>query len=258
MKLKYAKKEDIPDGMEAFYVEKDGEYIHKEALDMIPKGKLDEFRQNNVDLNKNIATLTEEMEKYKDLDPTLYADTLAKLQDMEDKKMIDAGQLEEVLAQRTDRMRQDYEAKMKAATDARDLSDQNAGKYETQLSKLLVETAVAQAVANIGVPKKGAMFDIMSRANAVFKISPEGEIDAFEPDGSTQKYNKAGDKLSIGDWAEELLADTPYLFEPTRGTDAPGGMGKPDGSTIAKDQIDGANLQTDTIEAIATEKLVVV
>ena len=68
------------------------------------KGKLDEFRGNNVTLMKDMDDLTN---KFKNVDLDQYADMMQKQLDQKDKKLIDDGKIDELVEERTKRIQAD-------------------------------------------------------------------------------------------------------------------------------------------------------
>lgn len=257
MKLKYAKKSDIPKGMEEFFVQKGEEWVHKDLEDTSGiKTKVEEFRTNNIELQHTIDTMKEDMLKFKDVDPAKYAEMAATIEKIQEKKLIDEGEFDKLLEQRTTKMKVDYESQMEILRKGSATSAANAEKHKKELSRLKVDTAVSRAISDVAIPRKGAMEDIMARANRTFGIDDEGTITASK--NGKALFNKDGAPLSMTDWAEEQLAEAPFLFESTSGGDAQGGEVKHSGSVIRKGAIDGKSVHGDTLEGLADGSLKVV
>lgn len=85
------------------------------------------------------------------LDPAKARDALEQIQKLQDKKLIDEGKLEELLAHRTERLRADHENQIKAFNkqleDGKGMSD----RLTAQLSELLIDNAVRSAAGKLGV-----------------------------------------------------------------------------------------------------------
>ena len=257
MLLKYKSKTEIPEGMEEFFVQRGEEWVHKDLEDTSSiKKKVENFRENNIALQQTLDTMKSEMAKFKDLDPAKYAEMAEKLESIQEKKLIDEGEFNKLLEQRTTKMKVDYEAQLDIFRKTSETAVDRAEKHKKELSKLKVDTAIASAISEVAIPRKGAMSDIMARANRTFGIDDEGVITATK-DGKAL-FNKEGAPLSMTDWAAEQFEEAPFLFEPTSGGDAQGGEVKHSGSVIRKGQIDGKSLHGDTISAIASGDVTVV
>ena len=107
MKAKYKNQDDIPSGLEQFYHEDGGEY-HLQVDGLVPKSTVDEFRNNNIKLNKELQKVQDTLSNV-DLDE--YKTLKTERQQIADQELISAGKLDELLAQRTERLRTDYESR---------------------------------------------------------------------------------------------------------------------------------------------------
>lgn len=202
------------------------------------KKKLGEFRSNNINMKQELEKLEKLSKKYDGVDPDKYAEMQAKIQELEDKKMIDAGKIDELVEQRTERMRADFEGSRKALeAKAKEASDTSAALNE-RLSTVLIDKEVQSAVSSVGSVRKGAMEDILARARRTWVLQ-DGHPVPME--GETVKYGKDGKSpMSMQEWAEGLVDEAPYLFEGnsgsgSRGNDK-GGDGKGDKSIAGSDR----------------------
>ena len=71
LKSSYTKKEDIPENLQEYYIEKDGGF-HLQADGLVPKTTVDEFRNNNIKLTKELEKVQNTLngvnvEEYKQL-----------------------------------------------------------------------------------------------------------------------------------------------------------------------------------------------
>lgn len=244
---------ELAEVLQEHYTKQGDEYV----LDTDDKGykdRISEFRNNNIALQQELESLKADLGKFKGIDPAKYQDTINKLQELEDKKLIDAGQIDELLAQRTERMRQDYEGRTQALETDRERFKALAQKRQELLQKTLVNSAVAEAVSSVGVPAKGALPDIQARATSLWHVDEDGNVVAME--GDTVKYGADGkNPLSMAEWAESLKQTAPHLFEGSSGGGAGGGGGKQNGggSTV----VSRADL-SNNLEDVAAGKVAVV
>ncbi|MCP4149819.1 MAG: hypothetical protein GY757_18890 [bacterium] len=228
LKKSYKEEDEIPKGLEEHYIKK-GE---KWCLDFEGAGKLTEFRANNRKMKAEIDGLKKNAEKFVDIDPEKYAEYQQKIQDIEDKKLIEAGQLDEVVEKRTDRMRKDYDSRVAGFKDRTETAEKLVGGLKDQLSVLTIDNAITSTIGNIAQVKKGAMGLVTLQARAIWSVNDKGQPVATRDDG-TALYGPNGDPITIKEWTEKLVKDAPYLFEPSQGS---GSMGS--GNTTSGREID--------------------
>ncbi|HQM30606.1 MAG TPA: hypothetical protein PLR20_14760 [Syntrophales bacterium] len=225
--------DDLPEEVKSLYKKgADGKYHLEVEDDGEAKAKLDEFRLNNIKLKKE----KEELEKkLAGLDPDEYEAMKKKLQSLDEKKLIDAGKLDEVVNQRTERMRADFQARTEALEKTVKELTADRETLTSKLAKVLIEGEVMKAVNQYAVPKKDAIDDIMGRAKATW-IMENGE--PVPKMGDKLLYGKDGKSLlTFPEYAENLVKTAPHLFEETKGTGTKGADGKgPRGGKIDPEQ----------------------
>lgn len=210
MGLKYqiAKLEDVPENVRGLY-KQDGAVYVLDAEDVVPKTKLDEFRNNNIQL-------TQQLEKLKDIDPVKYAELIKLQQDVEEGRLIKEGKLEDVVTLRVTNMKRELEGQL-AGTQSQ-LTQANA-----QLAVLMIDNAVRQAaVKNGALPT--ALDDVVLRARTVYSMDKGQPI---PKDGKGQIiYGKDGTTpMAVEDWLVDLKKTAPHLFAGSQGSGAGGGRG---------------------------------
>ncbi len=87
----------LSEDVAALYSKNEDGKFYLEVEGAVSKTKLDEFRENNVRVLK-------ELDKYKGIDPSKYADLLKLQAKADEKKLIDAGELDKVVEQRVSQM----------------------------------------------------------------------------------------------------------------------------------------------------------
>lgn len=232
IKFSYAKKEDIPAEFVSLYgetkvknaagVEETAWVLECEGAVALPRFK--EFRDNNVRLQAEIKELREQYEGIDD--PERARELLVILKDVKDTseaaKILKAGGIEPIIEQRTKAMKAEHQRTLDKLTGERD-------SYLSRLNDLEISQAAVTEAQKLGL-KSAAVLDVTMRAKQVFRIH-EGKVVAFEADGKTVIFGKAGtDPLSIAEWVNGLAASAPHLFEPNSGGGASGGGtgGSPD------------------------------
>lgn len=205
------------------------------------KKQLDEFRRNNRLLYNQKKALEEAAVKYKDVDLDKYnlaVEALDKVNALEEADLLKEGKLDEIVANRTDAMKTDFDSQIKAKATAFDeLTGENT-KLRGRLGGLLIDTAVQTEVNSAGKLRAGAMPDVQNRARNTWRIDAEGNMVALDSKGD-QKYGKDGDPLTMKEWAGDLIVSATHLFEPGKG----GGAGGSDDTNRQREggKVDGSD-----------------
>lgn len=266
MKPWYATKEEIPQGLEQFYKEQDGKWV-LQIEGMVPatelnamKERLNEFRSNNVSLSQKLKELEgkkflsqEEQDEYDELKK--------KSQEIEDKNLIDAGKIDELVHSRTERMRADYDNKLKAYEKRATKSEEAMSNYRNRLATVLVEAEVSKTLSAQGVqPVKGALADVISRARNTWQVNEEGQLVALDAQGNPVYGNDPSAPMTMDEWAGQVAKDAPYLFMESKGTGGDGGKGGGDRGSDGVIRIPRSNerLKSKHIDDIASGKAVIV
>lgn len=226
--------EEVPDAVRGFYEKVGDEYVLS-LEDRDYKEKLSEFRNRNIDLakkmesqaeiEKELETLRDRVKKYGDLDPEYAAEAVKKMQALEEKKLIDEGQLDEVVEQRIqrrlERMTSDYDGKIKALQNALEKAQGNENTYRTKLEDVVIDSSIQRAISNVAPVRKGAMEDLLQRAKRTWVLDENGN--PIPKSGNEVIYGKDGKQpISMEEWGQSLLLEAPHLFEGNVGGGANG------------------------------------
>ena len=158
------------------------------------KTKLDEFRAKNVDLLKN-------QEAFKGVDLEKYRKLEEQERKLRDKELIDKGEFDTLLAENTNVMRSDYEAKLSA------LSEQltgNTNNYNSLVSKYEIEGAATKAFGEHKI-SPDAFDAVLSQIKSKFSID-NGQVVAREGDTI---LTGADGNLTVS----EFVASQPEIFK---------------------------------------------
>lgn len=199
----------VPEAMQSFYKESGGKFV-LQVDGAVPKSRLDEFRDNNVGLRSQIEALTKQ---YEGVDVEAYRTLTERAQKEKDKKLIDAGKVDELVASRVEAMRAEYDKTTGLLTGERDSA-------KKQLESLLVDGALRDAAIKAGV-RPTAVDDVLLRGRQTFRVV-DGKAAAFA--GDKALYGKDSEPLAVGEWIAGLSEAAPHLFEPSTGGGAPGGQ----------------------------------
>lgn len=188
------------------------------------KKKLAEFRDTNRGLLRKTRELEEKAAKFKDVDPEKYEEAmqaLARLREVEEKKLLDSGQVEEVVAKRTEMMRKESEARVNSLSAELKKIVEERDALKSRLGGLLVDSQVQNVIAKVGKVRTGALDDVMSRARSLWRADENGNLRAEK--GGEPVFGKDSKPLTLEEWASNLLSDAPHLFESSGGGGAEGG-----------------------------------
>lgn len=194
----------------------DGKF-YLEVEGAVPKAKLDEFRDTNVRVLK-------ELEKFKDVDLTKYQEMLDLSKKAAEKKLIEAGDVDKIVEARIGEMHTTYTADLAKLTNDNKVA-------QRQLEALLIDSAVREAAMKSGV-QPTAVDDVLLRAKSVFQLKDGVSI----PLDSSGKiiYGKDGvSPMTVADWTAGLKKTAPHLFQGSQGGGAQG-PGKLNSEATAK------------------------
>jgi len=206
LKYRIKKLEDAPEAVRNLY-KPDGEEFVLDTEGAVAKERLDEFRENNVALQR-------QLDKLKDIDPVKYKELTDLQREVEEGKLLKAGKIDEVVNSRVTAMKTALETE-------RDGFKARAETSEGQLAVLLIDSAVRAEALKLGVVNT-ALDDVVLRARTVYRMkdgaavphNDKGEV-VFGKDGKTP--------MPMGDWLTALKKTAPHLFATSQGGGAGGG-----------------------------------
>ena len=201
---------------------------------------------------ERVKELQDLIAKYDGIDPDKAKEALDKLREINEKNLIDAGKIDEVVEsrvnQRVERLTQDFKGKVSALEKALEDTKKEAETYKGQLTEYVIDNSLQRAVQEVAVPRKGAIQDILHRGKRVYSLSEDGKPIPRDPDGNVM-YGKDGKSpMSMTEWAQSLLQEAPYLFESNSGGGASGnddtkGAGQKGVVTMSDGEALSANLE---------------
>lgn len=256
---------EIDEPLRPLYTQVGDEYV-LDTEDGEFKSKIGEFRNTNIDLQKQLQqlqeqagqvdTLQEQLKSFEGLDANKAREAMDKMRQINEKKLIEAGKLDEVLEQRTSRMKSDYEGQIKALQQSLSQNKDEVSTFKSKLTEVVIDNSLQAAVSKVASVRPGAMQDIISRGRGVWSIDDDGNPVPTGSDGKVM-YGKDGKStLSMEEWAQSLVTDAGYLFEPSSGGGSGGGLsGGSGGGKVVP--ISDQNSLNSNIEDIASGKIVV-
>jgi hypothetical protein len=205
LKYKVKAKEEIPADQQALYVEREGAwYLDVEGA--ADKGKLDEFRANNLTLARERDELKK---RFEGIDPEEVRKLAEEKRRLEEAAQLKAGEFDKVLAARLQAAKGEHDKQLAAVTGERDA-------LHTRLSAIQIDQAVVTEASKRGL-RASAIPDITARARGAFRLV-DGSPTPFEADGKTVRAGKDGvAPMNLAEWVDTLVSDAPHLFEANAG-----------------------------------------
>jgi hypothetical protein len=210
LKFKLKSKDEIPAGLEAHYVERDGGWI-LDADGAADRAKLDEFRSTNVALMKERDDLKN---RFDGINPDEVRKLAEEKKQLEEEKKLKAGEFDKVLEARLKAANADRDKQIAAVTSERDAL--NARLVTIQIDQAVVTEASKRGLRATAIP------DITSRARSTFRLV-NGVPQAFEADGQTVRMGKDGvTPMTLAEWIDTQVSEASHLFESNAGGGAAG------------------------------------
>jgi len=221
LKRSYDRQEDIPEQYRADYSEKDGKWV-VEVEGMVEKEKLEEFRTNNITLDRRAKELETQLANYTGLDPAEYKRMKGELDAIQNKKMLEAGEVDKL----AEKLAQERLAPVKeelSATQAKlKKSEEVQASTFAKLSRFVVDDALRTVALDLKV-RKEAIPDLILRGRDLWQYKDD-KIVAM--DGDRPRLNKDGTgPLDMVDWGRAVIGIAPHLLEPSQGAGGAGGTG---------------------------------
>lgn len=204
LKAKLENLDGLDEALKPLYTERDGAY-HLAVEGLVDKSKLDEFRTTNTKLKSDLEQLTD---KYGQVDLSRYAELVQADQDNKDKKLIEAGKVDELLEERTKRMREEYDKKVQG------LESQNA-THVRQLEGLIIDNSVRAAATQSGV-QPTAVDDVLLRARSVYSLQ-DGKATPKDAKGEVIYGKDGSSPMAIDEWVKGLEETAGHLFVKSSG-----------------------------------------
>jgi hypothetical protein len=242
LKSFYENLEDIPEGMENLYTQTDegGKYNALEIEGKVDKSRLNEFRDNNIQLRKDIEdqelktndalnkieeyenSMNDLKSKFEGIDLEEWKTLQDEKRAMADKELIETGEVDSLIEKRVQEVL-DVKTKeilsMQSAHDNRVLDlEKDLQTRNSQLNKLLVDNEITKFSAEHGI-RSSALEDVLHRGRGIFKVEDDIAI-AFDDSGRKLYGDDAVTPLTISGWLGGLTETAPHLFEVSTGASA--------------------------------------
>src|SRR5690625_896750 len=185
---------------------------HQEALDK-EVGGLKAKRDELLDAQKR---LKEQLSQFEGIDPERARKLEEQIAQSKEAKLIAEGKLDEVIAQRTERMQTEYERRLQEAS----ATAEQAKLFAERFKGRVLSDEIRAAASKVGMIDSAAE-DATLRAQALFEVNDEGNVVANEDAG----LDASGKPLTIETWLQSMKDAAPHWFLQPKGSGAPGSTG---------------------------------
>lgn len=247
--------EKIPDGLREYAKQSDGKYV----VSVAPNVKLQEFRDNNINLAKERDTYKGKWEAVSpiigdDVDgfKTRYTEYDTMVQQVKDGKLKGSDAIQKEVDARVKAVSEGYTTQLKdLSTKLTNLSgDRDTWKSKFERSVLHREITNA-VVAKDSPANPEALPDITARFERLFTVSPDGKL--IPKRGDEVIYGADGaSPMSPKEWLTKEIMASPYLGKASTGGGAGGGRGS--GDSFGMSQADFQKLSPQQRITMAREK----
>ena len=222
--------EGVDEKLHSLYVESDNGFKLEKIEGLVSKTDHDVFRNNNISLKKTIETLNSEIEVKSDIDPEVYAETLAKLEKLEEEGLKGKGtdeDIEELIARRTKRMGIEHKKQVDKQNNALTEKDTQIDSLKQVLARSMIRSEIVNEINRFSTIEEGALPDVIQRAEDVWKIKEKEDgsygVLPIDTEGNTWYGEDGRTVLTAKEFAKELFEQAPHLFKPSAGGGAGGG-----------------------------------
>lgn len=185
---------------------------HQEAVER-EVGGLKAKRDELLEAQKRMK---EQLRQYEGIDPERARKLEEQIAKSEEAQLIAEGKLDEVLNQRTERMRTEFERRLQEASQAAEQAKSFAERFRGRV----LSDEIRAAAAKVGMVDAAAQ-DASLRAQALFEVNDEGLVVAKEEAG----LDADGKPLTVQSWLESMKDSAPHWFLQPKGSGAPGNSG---------------------------------
>jgi hypothetical protein len=216
----------VPEALQEFYPkdEKSGKYfLAVEGL--VPKARVDEFRQNNINLSREkdrlAMDLAELRKAYGEVEPEHVLEMKKTLDSIKDKKVLDDEGIEALLEKRLSTLRLEHENAAKARDKRISELQNESDNWSSKFRRTVIDRAISDAALKSGA-RPQAVPDVVLRGQSMWTLNEHGKPIARSSETEIM-YGKDGTSpLTPAEWMDILKQEAPHFFEVSSGGGAPG------------------------------------
>jgi hypothetical protein len=247
--------DSIPEGLREGAKQVDGKFVVNAVLN----SKLQEFRNNNIEVVKDRDTWKTRYEKVAPLigdDVEKFASELPQLrtiaQQVADGKLKGSDAIEAAVKERVENQIKAAEEKQRELDGRIHTIAGERDEYKSKFERSVLDQQITNAIlAQDSVANPAAMPDILARAAKQFVVQKDGTV--LPMNGDKIVYGADGvNPMSPNEWLTKLVSEAPYLGKASAGGGAAGGSAGVEGS-YGMSQADFQKLDPSTRIRLARE-----
>ena len=203
--------EEVPESLHEFYHEDgDGYRLDLEGQQDRNelKNKLGEFRNNNKALKEQLEAYQARFAELEEVDPAEIKKAMKAHTEAKDKQMLPASEVDRLLKER---LTEAQSKSQKELAEAQTVAQQ----LQQQMSQMMIEKNVTEAIQQVGQLQKGALTDVLHRAKIEMDWQDGGLVE-----------RSTGLSIEASNWAEQLIKNSPFFFQPNTGVGSRGSSSK--------------------------------
>lgn len=218
--------DQVPEGLKEYAKEgEDG----KVSVNVVPNAKLDEFRDKNIQLSKQLEAVSPVLDRVKRIagdDLDAFESDISGLRDIarrvQDGELKTDDQIENAVQDRLKVLRDGFEENNKALNRQLGEKTNEVQTLKQRLDRTRIDKDVTAAVI---VPESGvraeALPDVLERAYRLFKVEEDGLV---PKKGESVIYGADGaSPMTVSEWLVKLRDEAPHYFKGNGGGGAGGG-----------------------------------
>jgi hypothetical protein len=231
-------------------VKEDGEHKGKFSINVVPKAKLDSFRETNI----STAKLKDEIENklkalalaagvnIEEFDPAKATEEFARLRDthrkVSDGNLKTSDEIEKEVEKRTAAQKEKHDQTTKEAHSALTKLKQELVDAKNQYKKTFIDRGVMAVLndENLGLHPTAAM-DIVERVARVFKVNDDNTLTPYR-NGDIIYSEDSSDPQSVREWIDVTLRkEAPHYFKKSQGGGGQGGTDAGGASNMSPEEL---------------------
>ena len=178
------------------------------------------LQKKNQELIGDKKALREKLAVYDGIDPERAKSMFKQVEDEEERKLLEGGNVDAAFEKRTTALRNDYQKQLQERDSRLTASEQRAAK----LSQMAVNGALSSAATAVGALPE-SLEALQAMAKGVFVTSDDGEVVALDADGDVVYGKDPSQPLTVAEWLEEKKGRMPHLFHQPKGIGSMSGRG---------------------------------
>lgn len=211
----------VPESLRPFYVsdEKSGKFVAQVDGHYVPASKLVEFRDNNIEVRRQLTEAETAMADYRALgeDPKALQEEVSELrklkQRLSDNELVDKKGWDQALSQRTEQMKQTLEGQINALKEQTQTFQKERDAAVAENKRIVVSGEITRAAVAAGV-LPDAIPDLLSRADrSGWTRNDKGEVVLFDDKTNSFVYGSNGvDYITPEEWVLSLKQSARHFF----------------------------------------------